>query len=93
MSEEQAAALLARLLAVQQELGLTDTQLARELGLRHGGYIARLRAGQKGRRLTLAFALRAAGRFPELRVFLLPTDLPIITSGEIIGNSEEDTES
>lgn len=90
MSDEQAAAFLARLLEIQGELGLNNARFAREIGATPS-HISHLRAGRKGQRISLAFALRAARRFPELRAFFLGDDLPIITTPEIMRTVEEDT--
>lgn len=90
MNEGTAAAFLARLLEIQRERGLNDRQFARLLGV-SPPYWNRLRRGQRGRRLSLSFALRVVRALPELALFL-ESDLPIITQDSTIGNSEEDAQ-
>ena len=72
MPEDVAALFLERLRELQREAGMTDAQVARALGYERS-YLTRLKGGTRGRRLSLAFALKAAALFPELAVFLTPS--------------------
>ncbi len=77
MSEETTRKFLERLWMLQEQAGLTNTQLARLIGA-SPSYVAHLKAGHRGKRLGLRYALMAVEQFPELRVFLT-ADLPTIT--------------
>lgn len=68
---------LVRLWTLQAEHGLNDTDLARRLGV-DASLVTHMKAGRKGRRLSLRFARAAVACFPELRSFLL-SDLTTIS--------------
>lgn len=77
MDEPREQAFLTRLWEIQAEHGLNDTDLARRLGV-HASLLTHMKAGRKGRQLSLRFALAAVECFPVLRSFLLP-DLTTIS--------------
>lgn len=86
MSEELAAAFLARLREIQGERGLNDRQFAGVIGVSQP-YWHRLRRGDRGRRLSLSFALRVVAAIPEMALFLTE-DLHIVESGSTMWTPE-----
>lgn len=86
MPDEIAAQFLARLWELQAAAGLSNGAVARRIGVT-AAYIGRLRDGQRGRYLTLEFALRAASAFPELQSFL-SVDMPVSHTDTPTGTEE-----
>lgn len=78
MDDELSARFLAALWRLQDEAGLTNAQLARDLGCKRS-YISRVQAVDRRSNISYGFALRAARRFPELRLLLDPDVLEIIS--------------
>lgn len=76
MGEELSAQFLAELWRLQEEAGLTNAQLARDLGCKRS-YLSRVKAGGRKSNISYEFALRAARRFPELKPLLDPVVLEI----------------
>jgi transcriptional regulator with XRE-family HTH domain len=60
---------LERLWELQAEAGLSDSELARRLGVQQS-YVSRLRSGDRGQRLTINIVGRAVRVFPRLSSFL-----------------------
>ena len=89
MGEEISAQFLAALWRLQDEAGLTNAQLARDLGCKRS-YLSRVKAGGRKSNISYEFALRAARRFPELRQLLSPDVLDVTSSVTTIsGESQE----
>lgn len=89
MTEETTREFLRRLWAIQDERRLTNSQLARLLGITPS-YVRRLKTRTTVRSIGYRIALAAAREFPELAVFLT-SDLPTIQSHQTEG--KETTES
>lgn len=85
MSEETTKQFLARLWSLQDADGLSNAELSRRIGC-DASYIGHLRAGRKGKRVGLDFALGAARLYPELRGFFLPSELPVGNTVMLEGN-------
>ncbi len=84
MTEQKDRAFLERLWTLQAEAGLSDSALARDLGVAHSS-IWRLKCGN--RHLGLQIVKAACARFPELRDVLF-SDLPEITGTMPIVNED-----
>lgn len=76
MNRPREQAFLTRLWELQAEAGLSDTALARELGVNQS-HIWRAK-NDPSRTFGIKFALGACDRFPELRDFLFG-EMPIST--------------
>ena len=89
MTEETTRKFLDRLWAIQAERGITNSALARLLGI-SPSYVCRLKTRPRVIRLGYEIALRAVAAFPGLAVFL-SADLPTIKPDQT--GSIETTES
>ncbi len=85
MSKEVTLAFLKRLWELQAEAGMSNAEVARILGC-SPSYIRHMKAGRKGKQIGLSIALNAAQRFPELRSFFLPSELPVGNTDVLAGN-------
>ncbi len=74
MSKEVTLAFLKRLWELQAEAGMSNAEVARILGC-SPSYIRHMKAGRN-----------AAQRFPELRSFFLPSELPVGNTDVLAGN-------
>jgi len=91
MTEETTRDFLARLWQLKLDAKMSNVELARHLGC-SPSYISHLRRGRpgKGSQVGLEFALNAARLFPELRSFLLPSEL--LVSNNVVPDGNEETE-
>lgn len=86
MDRETTRQFLTCLWGLQAEAGLTNAALSRAIGC-DDSYIRHLKTDRAGRPIGLAFVMAAVRRFPSLRCFLLPTELPV--SNTVVPDSND----
>lgn len=86
MSDPRERAFLGRLWELQADAGLTDSALAREMGVNHS-HVWRAKHDPT-RTFGMKFLLGACDRFPELRFYLF-AESPILSDACADGGKDE----